>query len=267
VQSVRVQQSAPASLTWRPPDQGGEPVTATGTPTVTVTRADGTALIPANTPTLAGGVVTLVLTASETALLDQLTVVWLLDGVARGRTVVDVVGGFITNLEALRVNQSPHLDNTLDATVLARRDEVESWFERYCRRAFVPRFTAETVTTRRGWTEEVSLRPNLRAIRWVTEYGSPNVWTTILADNVEIVDEDSGLVTVGGRRRLRIGYEHGMDVPPPEIESAAAIAVRLAVSSPRIRIDDFGQAFTGLAEQDRRDMFGPLKAYRMALVG
>lgn len=268
--SARVQQSAPASLTWRPPGQEGEPVVATGTPSVTVTRADGTALVPATPPSLTSGVVTLVLTPAETSTLDELTVVWLLDGVVRGRTMVSVVGGFIADVATLRDKQAPHLD-TLDASVIiSRRAEVEAWFERYCRRAFVPRFTAETIVTEPGgwWGNRVSLKPNIRDIRWVNEYASPNTWSAIVAETaIEVVDAELGVVAIPGRQRmLSVGYEHGMSAPPEDIVGAAAIAVRLAVSSPRIRIDDFGQAFTGLADQDRRDLFGPLKAWQMPVV-
>jgi hypothetical protein len=269
--SVRVQQSAPASLTWRPPGQEGEPVAATGTPTVTVTRADGTVLIPATPPSLTTGTVTLELTAAETATLDQLSVVWLLDGLVRGRTSVDVVGGFIADVDTIRRKQAPHLDAVDGPSIIERRAEVEAWFERYCRRAFVPRFTAETVTIDPGsrWRGNlVGLKPNVRDIRWVTEYTSPNTWTSIVADNtVELVDAELGLIAVpGGQRLLSIGYEHGMAAPPEDVVSAAAIAVRLAISSPRIRIDDFGQVITGLEDQDRRDLFGPLKNWKMPVV-
>ena len=54
-----------------------------------------------------------------------------------------------------------------------------------------------------------------------------------------------------------------MDAPPEDIVGAAAIAVRLAVASPRIVVDDFGQAVEAV-DPDSRALFGALKRWRTA---
>src|SRR5215217_5884268 len=72
------------------------------TATVAITRADGTALVPAGAVTDAGtGVVTLTLTPTETALLDTLKVTWTASfgGQSQGFTdYVEVAGGFLFSL-------------------------------------------------------------------------------------------------------------------------------------------------------------------------
>ncbi len=246
----RVMRRTPATITWQPTDQAGEPVAATGTPTVAVTRADGTT-VTVPSPTITGGVVSLALSATVLADLDQFTVEWSLDAAARGETTIDIVGGRIASLAELRARQAPHLDVAVvnNATLAMRRDEVEAWFERTCSRAFTPRF--DVYWHPAGGSGSITLlpHPDVRRIRWARSVSS-GVVATLAVDAVDIDSVLGGVSSSWGRgTAVEIGYEHGLDEPPDDIVSAAAIAVRLAVASPRIRVDQFGQPVEGFSDR------------------
>jgi len=258
----RVVQYAPAVILWQPTDQNGEPVAAVGTPTVVVTRADGTAI--AITPTLSSGVVSLSLTSTHTASLDKLSVIWSLDAVARGETTVDVVGGRIASLAELRARQAPHLDVAVvnNATLALRRDEIESWFEQVCNRSFVPRFDVYWHPAARYRSKLFLPHFDVRRVRWARSI-SANIATALPVTDID-VNSTLGIITNtwGQGVAVEVGYEHGLDEPPDDIVSAVAIAVRLAVASPRIRVDQFGQAIEGFSDPDAGTVSNTLKRWQ-----
>lgn len=264
--TYRVQRRTAATIVWRPVDQEGEIVDAVGTPTVTVTRADGTALVPAGTPALAAGQVSLPLTVSELATLDRLTVTWLLNGVARAVTTVDVVDGVLATVAELQTLQAPHLDTVDVALLRTRRDEVWSWFEMHCNRSFVPRLSVAHGIVGNG--PVILPDVDIRALRWVRHRWNPtDAWTEDTSDDYSILDAVAGVIDVPCGE-LEVGYEHGLDSPPPDVVAAAAIGVRLAVSSGRIMIDNWGEPVDGTVVPglDTRPLFGTLKRYKVAPV-
>lgn len=253
---MRVVRYAPATVTWQPTDQNGEQADATGTPTVTITRADGTE-ITGITPTLAAGTVTVTLPATVTDELDRITIVWKLDGNERGSTVVDVVGSVYVTTKRLK-EENEVFASKPDAVLRAKRDAVESWFEEKMARSFVPRFDTYTVAT--DATLITLPRRDVRRIVWVHD-ADGDAWDSDDVDDIVVLGEarwglegtfDAGTV---------IGYEHGLDEPPEDIITAVATAVRLEVAAPRLRIDDAGFPIEGL-DPDRQALFGTLKRWR-----
>lgn len=238
--SYRVVASAPATIRWQPVDQDGEPVTATGTPTVTVTRADGTVVIP--TIGIVAGAVEAGLTSAQTATLDRLTFVWSLDAVVRGMSTVEVVGGvFLTVAEARQYEPSiADLARYSDAAVRRARGEVESMFDRACGHvvSFVPRFSSLLASRSPGTAAVVVPHYFPRAVRWA-RYLSGVAWTTVdITGGVTISD---GLLSLraGGwpYGPLEVGYEHGLDGPPLDVKRAAAAAIRRQLNLDKSAVD------------------------------
>lgn len=244
----RCVQGAPITVTFTPVDSNGEPSsTDPGTVTVGVVRADGTEVVaPATATTTVGASRTFVLTAAQTAVLDQLTVTWTASAATIGRTVVDVVGNVYATSADIRGTEKTTSDTERnpDDDLLRVRAEIEATVERACGHvlAFVPRFAVAQVDHRGG----PSLRlPHyyVRGVRWV-KYGSANgtlidftdhdLATTVLPDSAGMPTITGGLWPYG---RLLVGYEHGMDAPPPDVKRAAIAAIRRGLNRSRSAID------------------------------
>ncbi len=244
--SYRVHRQAAATLAWRPTDSEGELVAATGTPTVTVVRGDGTALVPASAPTIVAGVVNLTLSATELAFVDRLTVTWLLDAVARGTSTVDVVGGVYLTVAELRELEPTLGEGEFPAAVLRRgRREVESRFERSVQGvAFVPRLSTHRFNAK-SYATVVLPHYFVSAVYWV-RYWSDNAWTALTT--TDVVVSESGVVRLGPDLApwgtlVEIGYVHGLTSPPEDVKRAAALAVRHQVLANRSGIDSRAMSY------------------------
>lgn len=166
--------------------------------TVTITRSDNTALYTnENTDDTGAGTVEFTLTPTDTALLDTLTVRWTATFGGQPQTftdVVEVAGDVFFTLAELRARfQRP--DEFTVAQLSDMRVLVETAIEDACGIAFVPRYAIGTAdaygnVTRRG----------LRRLR--------------------------GTVTNSGVTAPRVGYEHGLDQPPPRIKQAALMLAK-----------------------------------------
>ena len=134
--TARVVAGAPVTVRFTPYDADGEPGGVDpGTVTVDVIRSDGTVLVTAAATTGTGtDPRTYDLAATHTRLLDHLTVLWEVAGVAVHETTVDVVGGHLAILAEIRGTEPSLADTSVDrdAGLLQARAEVEDMFERAC---------------------------------------------------------------------------------------------------------------------------------------
>jgi hypothetical protein len=220
--------------------------------TVTITRADGTALVPAGSVGDGGtGVVTLTLTPAETALLDTLEVTWTASFGGQAQEYVDfveVAGGFLFGLNEL-LALKPATMTWTTAQMTDKRVVAEQTIEDACGRAFVPRYRRETLHGT-GTNDLMLSRPDLRAIREVTVTTS-GVGVAYTAPELALLGlNPTGLVYSSsywpaGTGNITVGYEHGTEYPPARVSQAALILTRsLLVKGP---VDDraLGQATAG----------------------
>lgn len=192
-----------------------------GVVTVAVTRDVGT------TQTVAAAVAgtgtsprTVTLTAAEVgADPDRLTVVWTSATQGVRTQVVDVVGGWIVELGAIRADMPA---SNFSADQLRRaRDWFEGVAEAHCGVAFRPRYRRyELVGDGSTWM----VLPDL--------YVREVVWASIDAEDQVLDDwvlEGSKLRTVNtlawGKASV-VGYRYGMDAPPPELVDVGLLAVK-----------------------------------------
>lgn len=211
---------------------------ATGSVTYAVTNVVGTAVASGTATDEPGtGIYSVALTPAHTASLDTLTIAWTatIGGQAQiVRTVVEVVGGYLFTLNEAR--QHKPLDNTTTytaASIARARVVAEQALEEACERAFVPRYTRETINGH-GLTRVELAHRNVRSARTVSVDG-----TALTATELEsvLVDGSRYLYTPGawgsGVRNLVVGYEHGLDYPPPRVSRACLLlAKRFLVDSP-----------------------------------
>lgn len=189
--------------------------------TVTIARADGTALVPAGSVTEAGvGVVTLTLTPAETALLDTLTITWTASFAGQAQQfidIVEIVGGFLFTLAQAKARLPSQSNETLQAT----RTLAEQELERACQVAFVPRYAREK---RDGdGTNLLMLKwPKVRAIRSVSVDETPQVAGDF--DLGEYVVHSSTYLP-RGYGNVMVGYEHGYNAGEVNASRAALMLV------------------------------------------
>lgn len=204
--------------------------------TVTVVNSAGTVLVAAAVATDTGeGQFSYNLTPTHTATLDTLTASWSYTRNSATETLTtthEVVGGFVfTVAQARQMSGFDRKDNAGDykistAQILEARAEVERMLEHELGFAMVPRYTVEVVSGSGGY--QLELRPYMRAIRSVTVDGA--AWSP--GDVSGLAFNPSGFVFSSSRwsdgfANVSVGYEHGLDTPPP---NAAGVALKLARS-------------------------------------
>ena len=199
-----------------------------GTVTITIDRANGTNVVPATTPTSGTGAAkrTFDLTADHTALLDTLKVTW--SSTLKGTAVdyVEVAGRpYFTIAEARALEELADVNEYPPEAIASHRTLAESAIEEECGRAFVPRYARERLSGRGSARLLLSGR-HLRQIRDVTIGGtaltSPQV-EEVVADGRELYRPYGWDV---GTRNVVVGYEHGLDYPPPRLARAALILAK-----------------------------------------
>jgi hypothetical protein len=227
----RILQNTPGTLSqqWY---EDGVAVDA-GTVTVGITRADGTVLVAALTGTSGTGASprTFSLTTTHTALLDRLKVTWTSSAKGTQVSYVEVVGGFLFTINQARA-LSP-LSNTTTyptARIAEARILVEQTIEDACGRAFVPRYTLETLNG--TGTSTLMLKwPDVRSVRSVTVTTS-GVGTAYTAPELALLAfSPSGAVTSSGlwpygASNITVGYEHGTEFTPARVTQAALMLAR-----------------------------------------
>jgi hypothetical protein len=236
VSITQILRGAPATLSAVFRDQYGSARTA-GAVTVTITRADGTALLT-NAVTNNGtdpGTKEVQLSAIATNVLDRLHCVW---QELNGQTVeqfVEVVGGYYFSIDEAR-QAGPGFEDSAkypDALVLRARANVEQWIEspKVTGRAFVPRF-ATAVLDGDDRQSLVLPNPDVRRIRSlsVSSGSMPYVGDQDALDALQV--DGVGRLYAPlygfpyGVRNVEVAYEFGLDAPPARIKSAALYLVR-----------------------------------------
>lgn len=232
----RIVQATSATLSWQGVDQHGEEADP-GVVTVGVVRADGSVVVAAGTSTDGSGLAprTVTLTPAQTADLDLLTCTWKnAGGVTVGTTVVHVVGGVYASLKEIRSRDRVLADPGTDAsdTLQRARAEAEHQFEKTMGQAFVPRFDVARLNGSGRATLTLPWAA-LRRVRWVRVWSGQSAVSFTAEECAAIRDHDAGIavrpdwaIWPWGRANIEIGYEHGHDTPPPDLQRALIQYVR-----------------------------------------
>lgn len=242
----RIAQGRSATLTHTFFEDGTPTDPSPDSASLTITRADGTSLVPSDSVTDAGtGVFSITLTPEETANLDVLTITWSATfggQVQQFTDYIEVVGGFLFTIAEARALKP--LDQTSvysTAAIVAMRNTVEQALEDECGVAFVPRYTLETVSG--TGTSMLPLRwPKIRAIRSasITTAGTA---TALTASELALLTLGGwggidGYTWTAGTGNVTVGYEHGFDRPPEEIKRAALLLTKIWLTGENRPKDD-----------------------------
>lgn len=227
VADQRAVAGAPFTLTWQLVGADGEPVDP-GTVLVTVRGSDGTVVVTGQATTGTGsGPRQYVLTAAQTRQIDVLSVDWTVGGDVYASHLVDVVGRlWFTNAE-LRAAETAMAAavNFTPAAISTAREQVEAKIEQWCGQAFVPRFAVETFAATSG--PLLASVPTVRRVRWAEFLADDGTVLSTLtpAECAAVPGSDDTTITRSGGwstgARVRVGYEHGQNVPPPGLKAAA----------------------------------------------
>lgn len=216
-----------------------------GTVTVTITKADGSALVTDAATTAAGTptfVYSYVLPAQTN--LNDLTATWtgtISGSPATATTEIEIVGGFYVTLAAIRA--LPNLSDTSkfpNAKLIDARQWFETTFERATGVAWVPRFARDRVDGSGTSTLMLPRWPvrrnpvtGLPAILSVRDYTTSAAYTSY--DSAALADlvidgphlrRVNGTAFTSGARNLVVEYEHGFDRPPADVVEAAKITIQ-----------------------------------------
>lgn len=226
--SQRVIAGTTATVGWQQIDGTGEPADP-GTVTANVTRADGTVLVTGGaTSGSATSERTYGLSVAQTAILDRLTVDWVVSGVTVASTEVDVVAMPCFSNAELRAAW-PSVSNVTSfppAMVALARLQTEWFFERVTHRRFVPGYTFCTVRGAAGY-DLVLPNVDVRRVRSAALYddlSSSPIETLGATELAAIPPSPSGVITrYNGRwcgRWVKVGVEHGAIAPAPDVKRA-----------------------------------------------
>jgi hypothetical protein len=195
--------------------------------TVTITRADGTAVVTdAGAQDSGTGVFSYPLNPDETALLDTLTATWTFtaDGSEQSRqTFHEVVGGFLFTLPELTAELGSSTETYTTSQKAEARTYAEAQLEHACGQAFVPRYERETLSGTGTGTLRLKW-PHVRSVR------------SVLIDDTAGVAADVAFRPYGhayyaagwtlGYGNVIVGYEHGLPHPPPGATEAALVLAK-----------------------------------------
>lgn len=193
--------------------------------TVAITRADGTVLVASTTATEAGGgAVSFELTPAHTALLDTLTVTWTatFDGQAQTFTdIVEIAGGSLFTIAQAR--KAIGDDSLAAAEIEEARLYAETEIEAAIGYALVPRYALKTMSSERS--SPLDLGPYTRTVRTLTVSG-----ITLTPDELALLTLNNGWLRgypwPTGHGNVVVGYEHGLDAPPPgAVNAVLSLAV------------------------------------------
>lgn len=225
----RILQNAPftASMTFYEDGVAVDPATVT----IGVTRDDGTVLIAPGTSTAGSGTAprTFNLTAANTAQLDTLLLTWTSTTKGVRTSVLQVAGGFLFPLSALRA-RFPDTTAYPVADLVTARQYAEETLEDACNLAFVPRYGSWSFIGSGRWEPLVFPRNDVRLIRSALNNGvaltSQQLANLMIDRGVAI----SGQVGTGWafvwswNTPCVIRYEFGRDYPSAD-ESLAALDI------------------------------------------
>jgi hypothetical protein len=204
----------------------GKETDAQSTPTVTITRADGTAIATGAATTKPSGTTGLYRytpVAGDVADVDVLTAVWTVTMtgpvVHTLRTRHEIVGGYYVDLAELReVGEIP--EKILDARLVRVRRAFEDLAEDFCGTAFVPRY-ARDLFSPDGESRAVLLRRfPVRQLLRVAIDGTAQTLSDFGVTRAGALTRDAGYFPRGDSN-VAVAYEHGFDAPSEELREAA----------------------------------------------
>jgi hypothetical protein len=243
----RILRGVATTLDYQFVDADGTNAAPSGTVTVGVTKADGTAVVNPGTATSGSGTAPRTVALAAVNTLELLTATWTDGGDASTHVEhIEVVGGYYFSVADARAAE-PSLADTAaydTALVVATRRETEDECERICARAFVPRYCRD-ILDGSGHSLLRTTHPDLRALRTVTIDGTPvngtNFDGLLLAD---IRVDPSGalrlpdMVWPGGIANVTVEYDYGWDRPPTDLIRASIVRLRSRLNMPRTGIPD-----------------------------
>lgn len=248
----RVVVAAAATLTWQASDQNGE-LADPSTVTVTLTRSDGTAIVTGAATTGTGtSARSYTLSQALNTQTDLLTAVWKAGAQTLATTKIGVVGRVYLSAAQIRAKDAALVNAATypDSDLWAARAQTESIFEDICGVAFVPRFEVERHIGR-GTNRLLLNWGRLRYVRWARVYNADNVTYTALtaAEIASIASSESGVchrldgMVWFADRMIELGYEHGYDKLPVDLESQAVKAIRQELNSTKSGIPDRAMSY------------------------
>jgi hypothetical protein len=213
---------------------------------VTITRADGTAVVTAAATTVVGG--TYSYTLAGQAAPQRLTATWTGASGKQVKTYVDLAGAFFFELADLRAVDGLAGNSTLypTAALRAARDRVETFFEDVTAEAWVPRFARETHTGD-GGSLIVLDQVSGRSVVSVSLDGVAATDLTIFKLLPEGLERTTGAFTSpsgGADGNVIVEYLYGADEPPADLWGAAMRLARHMVLGSNSRIDERTMAMT-----------------------
>lgn len=227
---------------------GGESAVDPGTVTVTILRADGTALVT-NAATSGGGAAARTYDLAAQTSLDNLTAVW--TGSVGGRKVTtyhEIVGGFYASLAEIRALDA--LSNTSKyptAKLEAARMQAEDRFEDATGVAWVPRYYRETLVGDNTTTLLLTW-PKPRTVTAVSIDGTAasdltlfSLYPTGVIERKSDVRWPVGSTSTGN---VVVAYTHGYDQPSEDIRQAFLTYVRYLVLDTTSRIPDRASSYS-----------------------
>jgi hypothetical protein len=214
---------------------------ADGAVTITITRADGTALVTGATTTHGtGGVYTYQL-APQTE-LDLLTAVWsgIWGGVAQSiSTQVEIIGGVLFPVSAARAFGDKVLADTTkypDADIRETRERITDLFEQVCGVAFVPRYARDlldgtgtsTIRVRKSHANRV-IAASISGVALTS--GDLAALTVYRSGDIVRYSGAWDLPSLAAGQNIAIAYEHGSFSPPLDIQRAGLVLARYELVS------------------------------------
>lgn len=234
----------PADL-WIKPFSDGVAITGATTPTVVVTRADGTAVTSSAVTEGTGastGKYTATITAANNSRLDTLTAVWSSSSWGTITTKHEVHGARLFTISEARAFDGAAMASatTYPTDDIARwRDQITADFERICGVSFVPK--ASRVTLDGTGTKNLALKgPSGGSLMLptsvvaITTIDSSGVSTAFSATEItDIRPETHGYLYrtslgywASGNNNIVVEVEHGYSTPPEPIKRVALKVLR-----------------------------------------
>lgn len=224
MQRVLVDTDITMSVTFEVDGTPTDPSPATAT--VTITRDDGTVIVPGLAAARTGtGEFSYTLDAGDNDQLDILTAEWT-SSLGTLTTTTEVVGGFLfTIADARRLKPLQDATKYPADRIIEARTLAESALEDLCGVAFVPRYARETFSG--TGTTSLLLRPRTTLVRSVTSDGTVYTPTEIAA----LVPQQTGAVYnpnrwASGYGNLSVSYVHGYTSPPPRVSQACLLLAK-----------------------------------------
>jgi hypothetical protein len=219
---------------------------ATGTPTVSIKRLDGTEVATPSVSHSGVGTGTYTYVFPEQAQLDTLQAI--ITATVAGAPIeqsdwVEIVGAFLFGLAEAR-NMPPVLSAVQwpDEVLAQRRISTEMECERICGQAFVPRF-GRVALSGNNRAALVLPRSNIRAVRSITLDGALQTADAYTWTRSGVIARKVGWWTVGSSNVI-VEFEYGMDYPPPDLTDAAMLRLRSRIAQGKSEIPSRASSYT-----------------------